>query len=230
MPAGSSGQEHQISVAPDTGESIIRNVLSRSRENEILKKEYLAYKRVFSIDNLDDNEQITDREREEVVSISFGGKEELLEVNGKPVRKIRSTSPRFDLMNVLDALLKLDEFKIIRIDKIEDKHFYVISFKPKPGARPNGDVEDVIVRSEGEVYIDIEKFYIKKISAKLIKKYERAWGIFNLSQANLEMEIGEFEGIMVMKYIIVIDKYWLFFRGDTFEKQMYIYKDYQKKF
>src|SRR3989338_6867387 len=71
-----AGQVPQISVAPDTGESIMKNVIARAKDNETLKRESLAYKRVYTRDNLNDNEQVTDREREEVASIALVGKEE----------------------------------------------------------------------------------------------------------------------------------------------------------
>ena len=224
-------QKPQIPVAPDTGESIIKYVLARAKENELQKKELLTYQRVFTINNLDDNEEEIDTEREEVVLIDFGGKEKVIEakLHGKPVKKNKTTSPRFNLMNILDAMIKLDNFNVVRIEKIEDRHFYVISFNPKSKMKPNGDTEDVIIRSEGEIYVDIEKFYIKKLSARLIRDYERALGLFSLSRANIEMELDEFKGIVVMKSIILVDKYWIIFKGSTFEKQKFTYKDYRKK-
>ena len=60
-------------------------------------------------------------------------------------------------------MLKLDEFNIIKIDMLDDRPCYMINFKPKSNQNDKGDnVEDIIVRSEGIMYVDIEKFYIKK--------------------------------------------------------------------
>jgi hypothetical protein len=224
-----AGQELQIPIASDTGESIVRSVASRIQGNEKLKREFLTYKRVYTLDNLNNEGQVISRKKEEVVSIDFGGKEELLEVNGKPVKKTKATSARFDLSNVLDALLKLDDFKVVKIDRIEDRHFYIINFKPKPKVKHTGDVEDVLVRSEGVIAVDIEKFYIKKLSARLVKNYDRALGIFSLSYANMEIEQEDLNGIVVMKHIDLVDKYWIFLKGNTFEKQTFTYKDYQRK-
>lgn len=225
----SAGQSTQILIAPDTGESIMRSVIAKTKENEVVKKDLLTYKRVYTLDNLNDSGQVTDRKKQEVTSIDFGGKEETVEVNGKPVKRAKSTSPRFNLINVFDAILKLDDFNIIRIDKLGDRHFYVINFKPKPGAKPNDDIENVIVRSEGELYIDIETFYIKRLSARLVRSYERAWGMFSLARANVEMEFQDFDNINVVKSVTLIDKYWVILKGDTFEKQVFVYQGYQRK-
>ena len=62
----------------------------------------------------------------------------------------------------------------------------------------------------------------------MTRPYSRAGGLFSLSRANIEMTEEEFEGIIVMKSAIIIDRYWSILRGGTvFEKQTYEYGDYQ---
>mgnify|MGYP001607666049 CR=1 FL=1 len=126
-------------------------------------------------------------------------------------------------------MLKLDEFNIARIETLDNRPHYLINFQPKPRQRTDGnDVEEIIVRSEGVMYVDIEKFYIKQISAWMTRSYSRGWGIFSLTRANVDMTQEEFGDIIVMKSIVITDRYSFF--GDTFEKQTYSYQDYQKKF
>ena len=223
----SLSQTASIQAPLDTGEFIVRTVITRTKENDEIKKEKLTYKRVYTVDNLNDNEQVTDRKKEEVVVVELGGNERMIEKNGKPVNKGKASRPKIELIKVLEAVLKLDEFNIARIETLDNRPHYVINFQPKPGQRINGnDVEEIILRSEGVMYVDIEKFYIKRISAWMTRSYSRGWGIFSLTRANVDMAQEEFEGIVVMKSIVIIDKYSFF--GDTFEKQIFLYKDYQK--
>lgn len=224
----SLGQTASIQAPSNTGEFIVGTVITRTKENDAIKKEKLTYKRVYTVDNLNDNEQVADRDKEEVVLIEPGGKERLVEKNGKPVRGGRSPSQRFEMIKVLEAMAKLDDFSIAKIEMVDNRPHYVINFKPRPGQKTNGDVEDIIVRSEGVMYVDIEKFYIKRLSAWMTRPYSRGWGMFNLSRANLEMVEEEFEGIIVMKSFTIVDRYWALWRGDVFERQTYLYKDYQK--
>ncbi|OGN03314.1 MAG: hypothetical protein A2655_00600 [Candidatus Yanofskybacteria bacterium RIFCSPHIGHO2_01_FULL_43_42] len=222
-------QTEPIQASPQTAEFITQTVITKARENETIKRAKLTYKRVYTVDNLNDNEQVTDRDKEEVVLIESGGREHLVEKNGKPVREGRSSSQRFDMIKVLEAMVKLDDFIIVKIEMVDNRPYYVINFKPRPGQRANGDIEDIIVRSEGVMYVDIEKFYIKRLSAWMTRPYSRGWGMFNLSRANIEMVLEEFGGIVVMKSLTIVDRYWALWRGDVFERQNYLYKDYQKK-
>lgn len=228
MPAPISlGQTASVQTPMSIGEFIARTVTTRTKENDEIKKEKLRYKRVYTVDNLNDNEQVVDREKEEVVVIEPGGNERMIEKNGKPVSKGKSSRPKIELIKVLEAMLKLDEFNIAGIETLDNRPHYVISFKPKSGQRTgSGDVEEIIVRSEGVMYVDIEKFYIKRISAWITRPYSRAWGIFSLTRANLDMTQEEFGDIVVMKSIVLTDRYSLLF-GSTFEKQTFLYKDYQ---
>ena len=227
-----SSQTTSIQAPPDTGKFIIQTVITKARENDKIKKEKLIYKRTYSVENLNDKEQVTDQEKKEVVIIELGGQERMIEKNGKsgkPENQGKASKTKIDLINVLEAVLKVDEFNVAKIDIMGDRPYYVINFKPKPNQNDKGgDVEDIIVRSEGVMYVDIEKFYIKKISAWMTRPYSRAGGLFNLSRANIEMAEEEFEGIIVMRSVTIIDKYWSILKGGTvFEKQTYEYKDYQ---
>ncbi|MEK7138859.1 MAG: hypothetical protein AAB799_01630, partial [Patescibacteria group bacterium] len=178
----------QISVRIDThtGEFVVQTVIKRTVENDALKKENLTYKRIYTVDNLDDNEQITSREKEEIVSVERGGKERLIQKNGKPVNRGRTSSPRFDLIKVLEAMVKLDSFNVVSIEMMGERPHYVVSFEPKPHQKTDGNVEEVIVRSRGIMYVDIEKFYVRKISAWMPRSYSRVWGIFSLTRANID--------------------------------------------
>ena len=223
------GQTPEIRVDPSTGEFIMKTVLEKTRENEPLKRAALTYKRIYDVYNLNEREQVTTRAKEEVILIEPGGRERLVEKNGQPVRGGTASGQKFNLLTVFEALMKLHSFSIIRIELVEDRPSYVISFWPKPNQRSSGDVENVIVRSEGVMYVDIEKFYIKHLSARMLRPYSpwRALGGFTLSRADIEMVQEEFGGIVVMRSVVITDRYWSLTRGTVFEKQIYTYKDYQ---
>lgn len=225
------GQTSQIQVDTNAVEFIVRAVVKKTKENDKIKKEKLSYKRVYTVDNLNDNGQIADRKKEEVAAIEQGGKERTIEKNGKPVKQGKVSVPKFDLIKALEAMVKLDDFNVAKIETLEERPCYVINFKPNPEQKANGDVEEVIIRSEGVMYVDIEKFYIKQFSAWMVRPYSRGgilgWNIFSLTQANIEMSQEEFNDIVIMKSVLITNKYSLF-GSDTFEKQMYLYKDYQQ--
>jgi len=226
-----TGKTSQIPVAPDLGESILKKIVSQTKNNEILKRKFLSYKRTYARYDLDENGQTMDRKRKEITSIALGGNEEIIEINDKPTKKGKSGSPRFNLMSLLETMLKLDDFTIVKIDKIDDEYFYVISFKPKTTIKPSGDIEDIVACVEGTIYVDFEKFYIKKLSAWMVKPYSRGgifgWNIFNLTKADIELTQEELNGIIVIKSIELIDKYSLFGR-ETSEKQTYLYEEYRQ--
>ncbi len=224
------GQTPEIQVDASTGEFIIKTVLEKTTENEPLKREQLTYKRVYDVYNLNENEQVLNRAKEEVVLIEPGGRERLIEKDNKPVRGGNVSGQKFNLLTVFKALVKLHDFLVIRIEMLEERPYYVISFWPKPNQKSSGDVENVIVRSEGVMYVDIEKFYIKRLSARTLRPYSpwRALGGFTLSRADIEMVQEEFSGIVVMSSVTITDRYWSLTRGGTvFEKQTYAYKDYR---
>lgn len=224
------GQTPEIRVDPSTGEFIIKTVLEKTAENEPLKKATLTYQRIYDVYNLNEQEQVTNRAKEEVVLIEPGGRERLVEKDGKPVRDGSISGQKFNLLAVFKALTKLHNFSIVRIELVEGRPSYVISFKPKPNQKSSGDVENVIVRSEGVMYVDIEKFYIQRLSARMLRPYSpwRALGGFNLSRADIEMVQEEFDGIVVMKSVTITDRYWSVTRGTVFEKQTYTYQDYKQ--
>lgn len=212
-------------------EFIIRTVIKNIQENDIIKRKTLAYKRIHKIENLDEKEQIIDKEKEEITQIDIGGKETVVWLNRKPVKRRQATPPDFDMVEALQAMAKLDEFIVISLEMFDSRPCYLISFKAKPAVRAQGDVENIIVRSEGEMYVDIEKFYIKKLSARLVREYGRCWGCFKLFRADFIVEQEEFEGIVVMKSITIIDKFYALKNfGMTFEKKTYTYQDYRKQF
>lgn len=230
------GQTPEIQIDASTGAFIVQTVIKRAKENDLVKKEKLTFKRVYTVHYLNDNGQVIDPdkpEKEEAVAIERDGKERMTEKkkNGKPVNPVNVSAPKFDLIKALEAVGKLDKFEVSRIEMFEGRPNYVISFEPKPGQRTNGDVEEVIVRSEGMMYVDIEKFYIKKFSAWMVRPYSRGgifgWNIFNLTQANIEMAQEEFNDIVVMSSVVITDKFSVF-GVDTFEKQTYTYSDYRQ--
>lgn len=207
---------------------IVGRVLDKTQDNDKLKREKLTYKRVYLAENLNDKEETINVDRGEVVLIEKSGKERVLERTGRGAKgNSRVSAPKFDLIKALESLIKFHDFEIIRIDMIGNRPYYLINFKPKINKiKANDDIEEIIVRSEGWMYVDLEKFYIKQITVWITRSYSRSWGIFNLTRANIDMAQEELDGIIIMKSINLIDRY-SFFGFDTFERQTWTYKDYQ---
>ncbi len=215
--------------AHDPAEFILQKVVSLAKENDELKKNTLTFQRVYVVENLNDKEEVSDKEKEEVVAVELGGKERLVEKNGRRVKaNAKHSTPRFNMLVALEALMKFHDLKIDEIKMVENRPYYLISFKPKNGGpKARNDIEEVLIRSEGWMYVDIEKFYIRQLTARMFRSYSRAMGIFNLKRANMEMAQEEFEGVVVMKFIHLVDRYSIF-GVDTFEKQTYSYLNYKK--
>ncbi|MEX2090877.1 MAG: hypothetical protein WD989_01940 [Candidatus Paceibacterota bacterium] len=212
-------------------EFIMNKALERARQNELLKRDKLTYERVYIAYNLNEKEEpIKPEKKRETVLVEKGGVEKVMDKNGRYYTKTGGASgPRFDMIRALESMTKFQDLEIVRIDMIGDRPFYLINFKPRTDRsrpRPTNDIEEVIVRSAGWIYIDIEKFHIKQLAGWMTRPYSRAWGFFSLTRANFDITQEELEGVVVIKDVKVIDKYSVF-GFDTFERQTWEYTNYR---
>ena len=218
LPKWASGQDNQ-----NPAEFIMRTVIQRALENDDLKKKHLEYKRTYKIEDLNSREEPTRLKKNEVTFIS-NGLEKLIEKDGQPVKNGSGSAPGINFDN---ALANFYEFSLNEkpIIMMAGRAYHVINFKPKRNKNPNGDIEEILSRLTGTIYIDIEKLFIYKLNAKLAESYKRGWFIYKLGRADIELEQKEFENIVVVNYFKVIDKYYVF-GVETFERQMITYTDY----
>jgi hypothetical protein len=220
----------QIDIDPEVTNFIIQTVIKKTSENETKKKLELSYERTYLAYELRDDGQ---REREinnEVVQIDFGGKENLIMKKGKPVNSTeqKPTGKKFDFISVLNSMVKLSEFDTLKIESINNRPHYVISFRPKKNVKAANDIEEIIIRSEGIIKVDAEKFQITSFDAKMSKLYsKRIVGVpvFTLEKANIKLEQEELWNIMVTRSIIIIIKYSHLF-GESYQNWEYKYNKY----
>ena len=206
-------------------EFIMRAVVQKAVENEKLKKAKLEYKRVYKIENLNSQEESTGLSKNEVILISNGA-EKLIEQNGRPVRG-GTGSGSAPSINFDNALAEFYDYSLSEpsLVMMQGRAYHVINFKPKKQKRTNSDIEEILARLSGTVYIDAEKLYIKRLNAKLTENYKRGWFIYKLGRADIELEQKEFENLFVVDTFKVVDKYYIF-GVETFEKQVMTYIDY----
>lgn len=221
LPKLASSQGNQ-----NPAEFIMKTVIQRALENDGLKKAHLEYKRTYKIEDLNSREEPTRLKKNEVTFIS-NGLEKLIEKDGRPVRGGSSSAPGINFDNALANFYEFSSHENPVI-MMADRAYYVINFKPKRNRDPNGDVEEILARLTGTIYIDVEKLFIYKLKAKLTESYKRGWFIYKLGRADIELEQKEFENIVVVNYFKVIDKYYVF-GVETFERQMVTYTDYTYK-
>lgn len=203
---------------------IMRTVIQRARVNDDNKKLHLTYKKTYVIEELNEQGNAVKTKGKEVVLVLQGGNEKLIEKDEKSVKRGFSSAKPINLNEALATRYEytMDSPNIIMID---NRAYHVINFKPKDGVRANDDLEEVMSRLEGTIYIDLENLYIYRLIANLIKSY-RTWIFFNLISAHLEIQGGEFEKIAVMKDMTVVIKYSV--AGfDNFERRIFSYSEYQ---
>lgn len=217
-----SSQNDQITNPADF---IIETTLKKAEENEALKRK-LVYKRSYRVNDLNNSGQPKNTKKDETVLVGPDGKEQLLEPDGQVAKTGKPSAPKYDLLRIMSLMRKLDEFELERIEMINNRPYYVINFKPKPKQKVYTDEEEIIIRSEGTIYIDIEKFYIWHMTAHMTSSYRR-FLVFNLNQAGLDIHQEEFEKTIVVKSLTIIARYSLF-GVSTFEKRGFLFDDYQK--
>lgn len=219
------GQDNQ-----NPADFIMKAVVQRAKENENLKKELLSYKKTFRIDNLrNNNDQFKSKEKEEVLEVR-DGEERIVERNGIRLRKPEKPSER-DRIDFNDAMVNSYDFELMRVEMIDDRAYHIIKFTPKKNVRANTDLQEIINRLVGNIYVDVEKLFIHRLTGNLTREYSRLKGIYRLSRADISMEQEEFNGIIVMKQLVVIDRYTISFligSSTTLEKRSFIYTDYKR--
>ena len=207
---------------------IMKTVTKRALDNDNLKKDHLEYKRVYKIEGLNSREEPTGLKKNEVILIS-NGVEKLIEEDGRPVKGSTSSgsAPSINFDNALAGfyVFTMAEAPIIAMN---NRAYHVIKFQPKTNSKPNGDVEEILARLTGILYIDVEKLFIYKLNATLTRDYKRGWFIYNLRRADIELEQMEFHNIVVVNSFKVIDRYSVF-GVEIFERQIIMYTDYVYK-
>lgn len=210
-------------------EFIMKAVSQRAVENEKIKEVNTEYKRRYVIENLDrlerpfidrQGQSIKKRNEVELVSKGIG---RIIERNGRPVSEKSSSMPNINFSRALAFYdFSMAETPIIMEN---GRAYHVINFRPNKNARPKGDMEEILARMAGNIYIDVEKLFIYKLNTSLTKEYSRGWFVYRLGRADIALKQMEFQDMIVVESLVIIDKYYIFGSG-TFERQTLTYADY----
>lgn len=210
----------------------MKAVSQRAVENEKIKEINTEYKKSYIIEDLDrlerpflnkDGNPIRKRNEVELVS---KGKGRIIEKFGRPVSGGASSIPNVNFSRALSFYdFTMAETPIIMEN---GRAYHVINFKPSKNARPKGDMEEILARMAGNIYIDVENLFIYKLSASLTKEYSRGWFIYRLARADIFLKQMEFQDMVVVESLIITDRYYVF-GSETFERQILTYTDYVYK-
>ena len=90
-------------------------------------------------------------------------------------------------------------------------------------------MKEIMNRSAGKMYVDLENLYVQRFESNMTSAYKKAWGIFQLKQADLVLEQGEVdtaEGKIIVTMSTTIKyRYSLF--GETRGIRSWTYEDYR---
>ena len=220
IPPNAFGQDNQ-----NPAEFIMKAVSQRAIENEKVKEINTEYKKSYIIEDLNKKEQSVRKKKDEVELVSKG-KGKIIERFGRPVSAGPSSMPNINFSRALTFY----DFSMAEIPIIMEngRAYHVINFKPSKKARPKGDMEEILARMAGNIYIDVENLFIYRLNASLTKEYSRGWFIYRLARADIALKQMEFQGMIVVESLVITDKYYVF-GSETFERQTLTYTDYVYK-
>lgn len=222
-----AGQNTDKTSKEELAKWIINIVLEKGRDNERMKKEYIIYDKTVIKYNLGENPP---QEKERLVYEIYGqngrSMERLKEKDGKPVK---NSQPEASKLNFNELIVERYDLNLEREIISDGRGYYVISFKPKNEQLPFNDrLDEGINRTAGYLYVDMEKFYLKRLEGKLTNSFSKAMNIFEMKEFSIEYEQEEFESVVVPSKMVLNYKYRVFW-GDTHEELRYLYSNRQRK-
>lgn len=218
---------------------IMQKVIEKMKSNEELKHKHLNFKKNYIDTKLDDSGKPKKISTNQVIEVRPPkGEEILVQEDGEPKNKKQNSGGEFEkIMEALSSLFNYEmaipttECPTCPLISKADKAYLVINFKANGKVKANGnDVKEIMNRSAGKIYIDLDSLYVQRFESNLTKTYERGWwGIFQLKQADLILEQGEIdtaEGKIIIVTSTTI-KYRYSLLGETRGIRSWTYGDYR---
>lgn len=218
--------------------TIMQKVVEKMKVNEELKHKHLIFKKRFVDTKLDDSGKPKRTITDQIVEVKPPkGDEVLIQEDGEAKNKKQYSGGEFE--KIIEALSLLFNYEMARptadcptcplISK-NGKAYLVINFLASGNVKTNGDdVKEIMNRSAGKIYVDVENLYIHRFESNLINTYERGWGIFQLKQADSVLEQGEIntpEGKVIVVTSSTIRYRYSFF-GEKLGIRSWTYDDYR---
>ncbi|OGN00524.1 MAG: hypothetical protein A3B91_01100 [Candidatus Yanofskybacteria bacterium RIFCSPHIGHO2_02_FULL_41_29] len=204
---------------------IMKLVLEKGHENEKLKRDLIKYDKTITKSSLERNPpRVIETSVYEIYGLNGNSFEKLKERNGQQIRNARSETSK---LNFNDILLKRFDFDLKGEELMDGRGYYIISFKPKEpiNSLPFDDrMDEGINRMTGSLYIDMEKFYLKRLEGRLTNSFTRIMNIFEMKDFSIKFEQEEFEKIIVPKHLELTYRYRVIL-GETHERLEYSYNN-----
>lgn len=204
-------------------------VVQKARENEKQKRDLVTYDKKVVKSNIQRNPpRVLETSVYSVYGENGRSFEKLKERNGRNITNARPEMSQWDLNSIITERY---DFNLEKEEFMEGRWYYVISFKPKEpiDKLPFEDrLDEGFNRAVGYLFIDLEKFYLKRMEGRLSNRFTKALSIFEMKDFSLTFEQSEFEGIIVPSSLVLTYRYRVFW-GETSEKLEYSYSNHQKR-
>lgn len=217
---------------------IMQKVIEKMKVNEELKQKNLNFKKHYIDLKLDDSGKPKNKVTDQVIEVRPpNGDEVLIQEDGKPKNKKQDSGNEFE--KIMEALSRRFDYEMAKptadcptcplISK-DDRAYLVINFHANGSTDTKGDnIKEIMNRSAGKMYIDLENLYVQRFESNLTRTYSRAWGIFQLKQADVLLEQGEIDTpkgkIIVATSTKIMYLYSLF--GESRGIRSWEYQEYQ---
>ncbi|OGN00741.1 MAG: hypothetical protein A3G51_03335 [Candidatus Yanofskybacteria bacterium RIFCSPLOWO2_12_FULL_43_11b] len=217
---------------------IMQKVIQKMLVNEALKNKYLNFKKHFVDTRLDDSDKPKKTTTDQIIEVRPpNGNEVLIQEDGEPKNKKLDSGGEFE--KIMEALSRRFDYEMTKptadcpacpFMSKDGKVYLVINFHANGSKNTGGDdVKEIMNRSAGKMYVDLENLYVQRFESNMTSAYKKAWGIFQLKQADLVLEQGEVdtaEGKIIVTMSTTIKyRYSLF--GETRGIRSWTYEDYR---
>lgn len=181
---------------------IMQRVIRKMMANEELKHKHLDFNKHYTVTDIDESGKTKKISANQVFHITPpNGDETLIQEDGKAKNKKHEKGGEFE--KIIEALSERFQYKMASptsecptcplISK-DDRAFMVINFKASGDKNTGGDnIKEIMDRSVGKIYVDVENFYVQRFESNMIRTYSRGWGIFQLKEVQVTIEQGEID-------------------------------------
>ena len=225
-------------VSDNPATMIMQKVIEKMKVNEELKNKHLNFKKHYTDIKVDDSGNPKKTITDQVIEVlPPHGDEMLVEEDGESKNKRQDSNNEFN--KITEALSQRFDYEMASpttdcpscpLLSKNGKAYLVINFQANGKVRTNGDdVKEIMNRSVGKIYVDVENLYIQRFESNMNKTYSRALGIFKLKQANSIIEQGEVdtpEGKIIIVIFTSIKYHYSLF-GDTRGIRSWTYENYR---
>ncbi len=219
---------------------IMQKIVQKMLANEPLKNKHLNFKKHFIDTKLDNTDKPKKRITDQVAEVRTpNGDEVLIQEDGEPKNKKQENGGEFE--KIMEALSRRFNYEMAKpttdcltcplISK-DGKAYLVINFYASGSVDTGGDdIKEIMNRSAGKMYIDVENLYVQRFESNMVRPYNRVGGIFQLKQADMVLQQGEVDTpkgkLIVVKSTVAKYRYSIVILGEKRGIRSWNYEDYR---